>query len=55
MDYVLLVDSDEIFGTNTGDEILQELEEDILLRYTMMMAICDTHNLFNLNKLEEGC
>ena len=34
---------------------LQELEEDILLRYTMMMATCDTHNLFNPNKLEEGC
>ena len=44
----------DIFGTNMDDVILQELEEEILLMCTMMMATCNTHNLFNPNELEES-
>ena len=44
----------DIFGTNMDDVILQELEEDILLMCTMMIATCNTYNLFNPNELEEG-
>lgn len=54
MDYVHLVDSDDSSGTDTDGEILQELEEDILIVYTMMMVACNTHNMFNPNKFEEG-
>lgn len=36
------------------DEVLQELEENISIVYTMMIVTCNIHNLFNPNKLEEG-
>lgn len=46
----------ESLGTNIGDETLQQLENNILLVYTMMMqlAVCNTHYLLNPNELEEG-
>lgn len=41
------------------DENLQELKKYTLMVYlifyTMMMAISNTHNLFNLNALDKGC
>lgn len=54
MDYVPFVDSYDSFGIDTDDEILQKLEEDILVVYTMMMVACNIHNLFNMHELEEG-
>ena len=54
MDYVPFVGSVDNFESHMNDEILQELEEDMLLIYTMMMATCNTHNLLNSNELEEG-
>lgn len=46
--------SDEIFGMEMDDEILQELEEDILIVYIMMIVAYNTHKLFNPNELEDG-
>lgn len=54
MDYVPFLNSNGSLGMDMDDEILQELEEDILIFYTMMMASCNTHHLFNANELEEG-
>jgi hypothetical protein len=34
MDYVPFVDSNDNYGTNTNDELLQDWEEDILIVYT---------------------
>lgn len=48
------VDSNDSSTMDTFNEILQELEEDILIVFTMSMIACNSHNLFNLNKLEEG-
>ena len=39
MDYVPFVDSDDNYGTNTNDELLQELEEDILIVYTSAQEV----------------
>lgn len=48
------MDSDDNYGIDTNDEIMQQLEEDTLVVYTMTMVACNTLNLFNLNELEEG-
>ena len=48
------MDSNDNLGTNTNDEILQELGEEILIIYTMIMVACKTHNMFNPKELEEG-
>lgn len=50
-----LMDFDGKFGMELGDGFLQELEENILIiMYTITMVDCNTHNLFNLNELEES-
>lgn len=54
MDNVPFLNSDGSSGMDMDDEIVQELEEDILIVYTMMMASCNTHHLSNANELEEG-
>lgn len=54
MDYVPFVDYNDSSGTDMGDEILQELEEDILIVYKMMMVSCNAYHSFNANELEEG-
>ena len=54
MDYVLFMNSNDNHGIDTDGDILQQLEEDILVVYTMTMVACNTLNLFNMNKLEEG-
>lgn len=43
MDFVPFEDSDDNYKTNINDEKLQELEEDILIVYTMMVATCNTY------------
>lgn len=41
-------------GTNTDEEILLELEENILIVFMMMMTCIDLMDYLNHNELEEG-
>lgn len=41
-------------GTNTDEEILLELEENILIVFMMMMTCIDLMDYLNYNELEEG-
>lgn len=54
MDYVPYVHSNDNYGSDTNDETLEESEIDIFIVYTMMMVVGNTHNMFDLNELEEG-
>jgi hypothetical protein len=54
MDYVPYVDSNDNYGTNANDEILQKLEKDVFVVCTMMMVDGNNHNMFDPNELEEG-
>lgn len=48
------MDSNAQLGFDIVEKLLQELENNILLVYTMMMAACNTCNLFNANELDKG-
>lgn len=48
------MDSEPSSRIDIDEEILQELVDNILLVYIVMMAACHIHNLFNANKLDEG-
>lgn len=51
---MLFADSDDSSRMDTDDEILQELQEDILIVYTIIMVSCNTPNMFDAKELEEG-
>lgn len=48
------MDSNAQLGFDTVEKLLQELENNILSVYTMMMATWNTCNLFNTNELDKG-
>jgi hypothetical protein len=48
------VDSNAQLGFDTVEKMLQELEDNVLLVYTMVMAACNTCNLFNTSDLDKG-
>lgn len=55
MDYVPYADFDESFGTDIEDEIHKSWKKTFkLIVNTMMMATCNTHNMFNSNEMKEG-